>query len=49
VIASSAATFNTAGVFAGLITLAVVAWLASALMRYAEAHLLRWKPSLTSA
>jgi NitT/TauT family transport system permease protein len=49
VIASSAATFNTAGVFAGLITLAVVAWVFSALMRYAEARLLRWKPSLTSA
>ncbi len=49
VIQSSAATFNTAGVFAGLITLAVVAWLFSALMRLAEAHLLRWKPSLTSA
>jgi len=49
VIASSAATFNTAGVFAGLITLAVVAWLFSAVMRYAEARLLRWKPSLTSA
>jgi NitT/TauT family transport system permease protein len=49
VIASSAATFNTAGVFAGLITLAVVAWLFSALMRTIEARLLRWKPSLTSA
>jgi NitT/TauT family transport system permease protein len=49
VIASSAATFNTAGVFAGLITLAVVAWAFSALMRYVEARLLRWKPSLTSA
>jgi NitT/TauT family transport system permease protein len=49
VIASSAATFNTAGVFAGLITLAVVAWLFSALMRHVEARLLRWKPSLTSA
>jgi len=49
VIQSSAATFNTAGVFAGLITLAVIAWLASVLMRYLEAHLLRWKPSLTSA
>ena len=49
VIASSAATFNTAGVFAGLITLAVVAWLFSALMRNVEARLLRWKPSLTSA
>jgi NitT/TauT family transport system permease protein len=49
VIASSAATFNTAGVFAGLITLAVVAWLFSALMRHIEARLLRWKPSLTSA
>jgi sulfonate transport system permease protein len=49
VIASSAATFNTAGVFAGLITLAVVAWAFSVLMRYVEARLLRWKPSLTSA
>jgi NitT/TauT family transport system permease protein len=49
VIASSAATFNTAGVFSGLITLAVVAWLFSALMRNIEARLLRWKPSLTSA
>jgi NitT/TauT family transport system permease protein len=49
VIASSAATFNTAGVFAGLITLAVVAWLFGALMRKIEAKLLRWKPSLTSA
>ena len=49
VIQSSAATFNTAGVFAGLITLAVVAWAFSVLMRLAEAHLLRWKPSLTSA
>ena len=49
VIQSSAATFNTAGVFAGLITLAVVAWLFSAVMRHIEARLLRWKPSLTSA
>lgn len=49
VIQSSAATFNTAGVFAGLITLAFVAWLFSALMRYVEARLLRWKPSVTSA
>jgi NitT/TauT family transport system permease protein len=49
VIASSAASFNTAGVFAGLITLAVVAWLFSAIMRKVEARLLRWKPSLTSA
>jgi sulfonate transport system permease protein len=49
VIQSSAATFNTAGVFAGLITLAIVAWLFSAVMRYVEARLLRWKPSLTSA
>jgi NitT/TauT family transport system permease protein len=49
VIQSSAATFNTAGVFAGLITLAFVAWLFSALMRYVEGRLLRWKPSMTSA
>jgi len=49
VIASSAATFNTAGVFAGLITLSVVAWLFSAMMRNIEARLLRWKPSLVSA
>jgi NitT/TauT family transport system permease protein len=49
VIQSSAATFNTAGVFAGLITLALVAWVFSAVMRLIEARLLRWKPSLTSA
>jgi NitT/TauT family transport system permease protein len=49
VIASSAASFNTAGVFAGLITLAVLAWLFSVIMRRIEARLLRWKPSLTSA
>ena len=48
-IAASAASFNTAGVFAGLITLAVVAWLFSLIMRKVEARLLRWKPSLTSA
>jgi NitT/TauT family transport system permease protein len=48
-IAASAASFNTAGVFAGLITLAVVAWLFSLIMRKIEARLLRWKPSLTSA
>jgi NitT/TauT family transport system permease protein len=48
-IAASAASFNTAGVFAGLITLAVVAWLFSLVMRKVEARLLRWKPSLTSA
>jgi sulfonate transport system permease protein len=49
VIQSSAATFNTAGVFAGLFTLAVVAWMFSVLMRHVEARLLRWKPSVTSA
>jgi NitT/TauT family transport system permease protein len=49
VIASSAATFNTAGVFSGLIMLAVVAWLFSVLMRNVEARLLRWKPSLSSS
>ena len=48
-IAASAASFNTAGVFAGLIMLAVVAWLFSLAMRKLEARLLRWKPSLTSA
>jgi NitT/TauT family transport system permease protein len=49
VIQSSAATFNTAGVFAGLITLSIVASIFSAIMRKLEARLLRWKPSLTSA
>jgi NitT/TauT family transport system permease protein len=49
IIASSAASFNTAGVFAGLIVLAVVAWLFSLGMRKIEARLLRWKPSLNSA
>jgi len=48
-IAASAASFNTAGVFAGLIMLAVVASLFSLAMRKLEARLLRWKPSLTSA
>src|SRR5262249_8472264 len=48
-IASSAASFNTAGVFAGLITLSVVAWLFSVIMRKIEARLLRWKPWLRSA
>lgn len=49
IIASGAATFNTAAVFAGLIVLSVVAWLFSAIMRKVETRLLRWKPSLTSA
>jgi len=49
VIASGAANFNTAAVFAGLVTLAVVAWLFSAVMRKVEARLLRWKPALNSA
>jgi NitT/TauT family transport system permease protein len=49
VIASGAANFNTAAVFAGLVTLAVVAWLFSAVMRKLEARLLRWKPSVNSA
>jgi NitT/TauT family transport system permease protein len=49
VIASGAANFNTAAVFAGLVTLAVVAWLFSAIMRKVEARLLRWKPAVNSA
>ena len=49
VIAASAGNFNTAGVFAGLLTLAIVAWLFGAIMRKIEARLLRWKPSLTSS
>jgi NitT/TauT family transport system permease protein len=49
VIASGAANFNTAAVFAGLVTLAVVAWLFSAVMRKVEARLLRWKPAVNSA
>jgi NitT/TauT family transport system permease protein len=48
-IESSAGRFNTAGVFAALLTLAVVAWLFSLAMRWVEARMLRWKPSLTSA
>lgn len=47
-IESSASSFNTAGVFAGLVTLAVVAWAFSTVMSQVEARLLRWKPSLTS-
>jgi len=49
VIASGAANFDTAAVFAGLVTLAIVAWLFSAIMRKLEARLLRWKPSVNSA
>ncbi|MGD0151921.1 MAG: ABC transporter permease [Xanthobacteraceae bacterium] len=49
VISSGAANFNTAAVFAGLVTLAVVAWLFSAVMRKVEARLLRWKPAVNSA
>ena len=47
-IASAAGNFNTAGVFAGLVVLSVVAWLFSYAMRQAEVHLLRWKPSQQS-
>jgi sulfonate transport system permease protein len=49
VISSGAANFNTAVVFAGLVTLAIVAWLFSAIMRKVEARLLRWKPAINSA
>jgi NitT/TauT family transport system permease protein len=49
VISSGAANFDTAAVFAGLVTLAVVAWLFSAVMRKVEARLLRWKPAVNSA
>jgi NitT/TauT family transport system permease protein len=49
VIESSAGNFNTAGVFAGLLTLALVAWAFSAVVRRIEARLLRWKPSLSTA
>jgi len=49
IISSGAANFDTAAVFAGLVTLAIVAWLFSAIMRKVEARLLRWKPSVNSA
>jgi NitT/TauT family transport system permease protein len=49
VISSGAANFNTAAVFAGLITLSIVAWGFSVIMRKVEARLLRWKPSVNSA
>ncbi|HYM71823.1 MAG TPA: ABC transporter permease [Stellaceae bacterium] len=48
-IASSAGNFDTAGVFAALVVLVVIAWLFSTAMRKMEGWLLRWKPSLTSA
>jgi len=48
-IASSAGNFDTAGVFAGLVTLAAIAWGFSTAMRKVETRLFRWKPSLTSA
>jgi NitT/TauT family transport system permease protein len=49
VIAHNAGNFNTAGVFAGLIALSLVAWLFAIIMRKIETRLLRWKPSTTSA
>ena len=48
-IASSAGNFDTAGVFAALVVLVVLAWLLSTAMRKIEGRLLRWKPSVTSA
>jgi NitT/TauT family transport system permease protein len=48
-IASSAGNFDTAGVFAALVVLVVIAWLFSIAMRKVEGRLLRWKPSLSSA
>ncbi len=48
-IAASAGNFNTAGVFAALVVLAIIAWAFSTGMRKLEARLLRWKPSMTSA
>jgi NitT/TauT family transport system permease protein len=49
VIAHNAGNFNTAGVFAGLIALSMVAWVFAILMRMIESRLLRWKPSTMSA
>ncbi|MFM0502498.1 ABC transporter permease [Paraburkholderia caffeinilytica] len=49
VIAHNAGSFNTAGVFAGLIALSLVAWLFAIVMRVIESRLLAWKPSTTSA
>lgn len=48
-IASAAGKFNTAGVFAGLVVLAVLSWILTWVMRATEARLLRWKPSLGSS
>lgn len=48
-IASSAGNFDTAGVFAALVVLVIIAWLFSTAMRKIEGRLLRWKPSLSSA
>jgi NitT/TauT family transport system permease protein len=48
-IAASAGSFNTAGVFAALVVLAAIAWLFSTGMRKLEGWLLRWKPSVSSA
>lgn len=48
-IASSAGNFDTAGVFAALVVLVIIAWLFSTAMRKIESRLLRWKPSLTSS
>jgi NitT/TauT family transport system permease protein len=49
VIAHNAGNFNTAGVFAGLIALSLVAWIFAIVMRTIETRLLAWKPSTMSA
>lgn len=47
-IANAAGNFNTAGVFAGLVVLAIVAWIFTYAMRKLENRVLRWKPSQQS-
>ncbi|MEV4923139.1 ABC transporter permease [Streptomyces roseoverticillatus] len=43
-ISASQGTFNTAGVYAAMVILAVVALLAEGLLTFAEKRLFRWKP-----
>lgn len=44
-IAQSQGTFNTAGVYAAMVILAVVALAAEGLLTFAERRIFRWKPA----
>ncbi|MBF6045400.1 ABC transporter permease subunit [Streptomyces sp. NRRL B-1677] len=48
-VSASQGTFNTAGVYAAMVILAVVALLAEGLLTFAEKRLFRWKPGGSGA